>query len=159
MPAIFLHLLIAFIWLFLSESRDLPSLIIGWVIGWTILYLFRSLFPHDRYLKASVAFFAWMGSFCKAFLLSQIRVAQTILFPKSNPIDPGYIEFSIQDLTDWERIILTHTISLTPGTTSVEIDAQTGMLTIHALHASSPEEIIQDIRKTLLEPLLKVTRP
>ena len=159
MTSFFLHLLIALTWLFLSEHRDLPRMLIGLVVGWAVLALFQPLLPPDRYLKSSMAFFKWLWSFIKAFLIAQYRVAQSILLPQKFPVNPGFLDFPIGELNDFERIVLSHTISLTPGTTSVEIDETKGLLVIHALDASDPEGIRKDIRDDLLEPLLKVTRP
>jgi multicomponent Na+:H+ antiporter subunit E len=159
MKTAMLHMGIAIIWLFLSPNRDLPRLFIGLAIGWGLLHLFRPLLPDDRYLKGGNAFFRWVWAFTKALLLAQIRVAQIILFPKSFPIDPGFIEFPIDKLTDLELLILSHSISLTPGTTSVDIDREQNLLLIHGLEAGQPEETIREIRESLLKPLLAFTRP
>lgn len=154
-----LHLVIAMIWLFLSPHRDLPRLLIGLLIGWALLAAFRPLLPKDRYLKGSLAFFRWVGSFTRELILSQIRVAQIILLPGSAPIHPGFLEFPIDGLGDAEVLILSHTISLTPGTTSVEIDRDREVLLIHALEAGDPEATREEIRENLLKPLLAFTRP
>lgn len=159
MKTALLHVGIALIWLFLSPDRDLPRLIIGLIIGWVLLAAFRPLLPQDRYLKGSTAFFKWIMSFGKELVLSQVRVAQIILQPKKHAIHPGFLEFPIEGLTDAEVLILSHTISLTPGTTSVEVDRKREILLIHALEAGDPEGTRADIRDNLLKPLLAFTRP
>ncbi len=159
MKTALLHLAIALIWLFLSPNRDLSRLLIGLLIGYGLLRLFRPVLPEDRYLKASAAFFRWLGSFLKALLLAQWRVAQIILMPGRFPIHPGFFTFPLGDLSDLEIIILTHSISLTPGTTSVEVDRAAGRLLIHALEAGDPAASAAAIRRDLLEPLLAFTRP
>jgi len=159
MKTALLHMAIALIWLFLSPNRDLARLLIGLLIGYGLLHLFRPLLPKDRYLKSSAAFFRWLGAFIKALLLAQWRVAQIILLPRRFPIHPGFFTLQLDDLSDIEIIILTHSISLTPGTTSVEVDSERGELLIHALEAEDPEASIAAIRRDLLEPLLAFTRP
>lgn len=154
-----LHIFIAIVWLFLNPNRDLPRLIIGILIGWALIALFQPLLPKDRYLKGSIGFFRWLWSFSSALVRSQFRVARIILFPRSNPIHPGFIEFSIEGLSDTEIILLSHSISLTPGTTSVEVDQKKGILLIHALEAGDPEGTLSDIREKLLKPLMAFTRP
>ena len=154
-----LHVLIALVWLFLSPNRDLPRLLTGLVIGYGVLMLFRPLLVRDRYLNGSLAFFKWVFAFLKALVLSQVRVAQLILFPRRHPVNPGFIHFPLGDLSDLEILILTHSISLTPGTTTVEVDFQTRNILIHALEAGDEEATVNDIRANLLEPLLRFTRP
>ena len=58
-----------------------------------------------------------------------------------------------------EIILLSHSISLTPGTTSVDVDLEKRELLIHALEADDPAAIVEDIRENLLKPLLGFTRP
>lgn len=159
MKTALLHLAIALIWLFLSPNRDLARMLIGVLVGYGVLTLFKPLLPKDRYLKSSLAFFRWVWSFFKALLVAQVRVAQIILMPRRYPIHPGFFTFPLDDLSDLEIIILTHSISLTPGTTSVDVDIDKRELLIHALEAGDPEATTRDIRDDLLEPLLAFTRP
>jgi multicomponent Na+:H+ antiporter subunit E len=159
MKTALIHIGIAIIWMFLNPQRDLPSFMIGLILGWGLLVVFRPLLPEDRYLKRSSGLFGWIWAFFKALILSQIRVAQVILFPNKHPIHPGFLEFPIKDLSDIEILMLSHSISLTPGTTSVEVDQKQQVLLIHALEAGNPEETFKEIEDTLLKPLLALTRP
>lgn len=159
MKTALIHIGIAIVWMFLNPRRDLPSLIVGLVIGWALLVAFRPLLPNDRYLRRSAAFFKWLWAFFKALVQSQFRVAGIILFPGKNAIHPGFFEFPIGGLSDLEILMLSHSISLTPGTTSVEVDTEREVLLVHALEAGHPEETVAEIRKTLLNPLLEFTRP
>lgn len=154
-----LHLCIALIWLFLSPARDLPRFLIGLAVGWAVLYLFRSLLPDDQYLRRSGAFFRWLWAFIKAFIASQWRVAQNILLPSRFPVQPGFLTYPLEDLNDLEILILSHTISLTPGTTSVEVDFEKRELLIHALEAGDPRATVDSIRNGLMNPLIAFTRP
>lgn len=159
MRSLLLHLAVSLTWLFLSPQRDLPQFIKGLLLGYVILLVFQPLLPKDPYLKGSKAFLLWIFAFTKALILSQIRVARLILFPKRHPVHPGFIVLPLNDLSDLEILILSHSITLTPGTTSVDIDPEKRELLVHALEADHPEETIRDIRANLLEPLLAFTRP
>ena len=159
MRSLLLHLAISITWLRLSPQRDLPQLIKGMVIGYGILLLFKPLLPEDRYLKGSKAFILWIIAFAKALILSQVRVAKLILFPRRYPVHPGFLTFPLEELSELEIILLSHSISLTPGTTSVDVDLEKRELLIHALEADDPAATVEDIRENLLKPLLAFTRP
>lgn len=159
MKTAFLHIGIAMIWLFLSPTRDLPRLMIGLLVGWLLLAAFRPLLPKDTYMKGLTAFIIWCWAFLKALVLSQIRVSMIVLSPKTHPIHPGFVEFPLRDLRDPEIILLSHSISLTPGTTTVEVDKERQILLVHALEAGDPEGTIRDIEDNLLKPMLAFTRP
>jgi len=159
MKTAILHFSIAIIWLFLSPTRDLPRFFIGLLLGYPLIILFRPLLPRDAYLKANWGFIRWVASFFRALILSQVRVGKIILFPKENPIHPGVFEFPTGDLSDLEVLILSHTITLTPGTASIDVDREGNRLLIHALQAGDPDRTRAEIEENLLKPLLAFTRP
>lgn len=111
-----------------------------------------------RLLHRTGAFLYWMAAFMKALILSQIRVATLILFPKTHPVRPGFFIFPLTDLSDLEILLLSHSITLTPGTSSVDVDTGKRELLVHALEAGDTEAAIEDIRDNLLRPLLAFTR-
>lgn len=111
-----------------------------------------------RIARRIVAFLCWKLAFAKALILSQIRVAILILLPKSHPVHPGFFIFPLGDLTDLEILILTHSITLTPGTSSVDVDTEKRELLVHALESGDTDAAIADIRDNLLRPLLAFTR-
>lgn len=64
---------------------------------------------------------------------SNISVARVILFdPRA--VDPRLVRFKASQTSDLGRVVHANSITLTPGTVTVDIDPD-GTFTVHALHA------------------------
>ena len=100
----------------------------------------------------------FMFAFTRELVLANIAVAKTVLFLPVSAMSPGFITYRLEGLSDFEIVVLTHCITLTPGTTSVEVSPDHSALVVHALDASDPEAVCTGIKKTLEAPLLAWTR-
>ena len=158
MKVLIIHILLALTWLFLSQGRTMFDLFMGAVLGFAILYVFQSVLATHSYIQRVLGFFRWFIIFLREFFLSNLQVAWIILSRSGTSIEPRFIEIDVSDLRAEEMIVLSQTITLTPGTCAVELDTETGQLLVHVLDASDPEAVAESIRKNLREPLLGFTR-
>lgn len=100
--------------------------------------------------------FAWC--FTRELLLANITVARTVLLQPRSALAPGFVTYDLSGLSPFEIVVLTHCITLTPGTTSVEVSPDHSTLLVHALDARDPEGVRASIRTGLEAPLLRWTR-
>lgn len=145
-------------WLFLSKDRSTFDLFFGLVLSFGILYVFRSVLSTQAYVRRVVNFFRWLLIFVREFILSNLHVAWIILTRKHDKIEPHWIELDVSDMRFEEMIILSQTITLTPGTCSTELDDKNGRLLVHILDARDPQDVARSIRNNLKQPLLDFTR-
>jgi multisubunit Na+/H+ antiporter MnhE subunit len=145
-------------WLFLSQGRTTFDLFFGLVIGFGILYVFQSVLSTQAYVKRVLNFFRWFIIFLREFINSNLNVAYIILFRSNASIEPGFIEMDISDMSYEEAILLSQTITLTPGTCTTELDFEEGTMLVHILDAADPNEVAKSIRKNLGQPMLDFTR-
>lgn len=109
-------------------------------------------------LSQAVGFFLFVIAFLRALVLANLQLAKTILFEKREDLSPGFLTYPVENLSKLEILVLSHCITLTPGTTTVEISADFTKLTLHALDARDPEATVKSIREELERPLLRWTR-
>lgn len=115
--------------------------------------------PRKRALPLrAVGFLVFLFYFFRALVLSNIQLAAVVLFKKREDIVPGFLTYPIEGLTKLEVLVLTHCITLTPGTTSVEISPDFTTLTVHALDASDVEGIVEGIRNDFEIPIQRWSR-
>lgn len=115
--------------------------------------------PRKRALPLRVVgFLVFLFYFFRALVLSNIQLAAVVLFKKREDIVPGFLTYPIEGLTKLEVLVLTHCITLTPGTTSVEISPDFTTLTVHALDASDVEGIVEGIRNDFEIPIQRWSR-
>ena len=87
----------------------------------------------------------------KEIFMANINVARLILSPKM-PISPNIIKVEAFQETELAQMIYANSITLTPGTVSV--DLVDGMITVHSITHDATEALIQgdmDLRTALLE--------
>jgi len=158
MRALGINVVLALVWLFLSTNRSLFNLTVGFVLGFLVLWIFGHALGTSDYVRRVFAFFRWLGFFFREFVLSNINVARIVATGKMSHLQPGFMQYPVGHLTESEIVILAQTITLTPGTTAVEVDEENGTLLVHMLDAREPEDTRAGIHDTLEQPLLAFTR-
>jgi len=87
--------------------------------------------------------------------LSNIDVARRVL--KSNrSLQPGFVAFPLALQGDFPLTVLASTISLTPGTVSVDFSEDKQWLYIHALHITDEQALINNIKQHYEKPLQEI---
>lgn len=105
-----------------------------------------------------LGFCAYIVCFTRELVLANISMAKAVLFQKREDLAPGFLTYPLSGLSKFEVLMLTHSITLTPGTTSVEISADGAELVVHAFDARDADAVRASIRDGLEKPLLAWTR-
>jgi multicomponent Na+:H+ antiporter subunit E len=155
---ILLHTLAALVWLFLSEKPSLTSFFTGIVIGLLLLWCFGDLFGAKSYLRRWTGAAAFVFAFTRAFLESNATIAWAVLTRKRKDIHPRFLTYDVSHLKGFEVLLLSHCVTLTPGTTTVEISDDGKELILHAFDGDDPEAVRKSIRDVLETPILRFTR-
>ncbi len=158
MHAVILHLTLMLIWMLLSPGRSTTDLILGFALGFLLLWAFKSVLNCEPYVGRVLNFFRFALSFTWAFITANIAMAKMVLFQPIDDIRPEFIALDLSGLRDFEIVLLTHSISLTPGTTSVEVSTDKTRLIVHCMDARDPDAVRRDIDTQLRAPLLAFTR-
>ena len=111
-------------WLMLSGKLDTDVLIVGAVASLIIALLYRdglSFFTEFRFTpQAIVAGFRYYGYFLRELFKSNLKMAAIVLSP-SLPITPGIGKVRTRLKSRMGRLMLANSITLTPGTLTVEM--------------------------------------
>lgn len=81
------------------------------------------------------------GPFAKGLCDANLDVAKRVITGK---INPGIVKFDPRLKTNMGRMMLANSITLTPGTLTVDID-ENGVFYIHAINLASPEPSEEDL--------------
>jgi len=123
--------------------------VIGLVVGLPIAYLFRRFFsptPVFARTPAAVLAAAKYGTvFAWELLTANVDVAYRVLSP-SMPIEPDVIEVPLRVEDDLAITTIANSITLTPGTLTMDYDDDNNSLYVHAIAASDPEAVVEPIR-------------
>ncbi len=121
----FLMFIIVFIvWILLNNSFQIDILIPGIIVAFLVSSLFCkrcNLFSEIILTpKAFVYTFIYLGVFFIELIKSNLDVARRVLTP-SLPINPGIVEVKTTLKSKFGRMLLANSITLTPGTLTVEV--------------------------------------
>jgi multicomponent Na+:H+ antiporter subunit E len=158
MKLFLVNLGLALLWTFLSSPPSLVSFVLGFGVGFVLTAAGERMFPGQRYSRRVLALGRFVLRFCREFALANFTVAAVVLLRSRDALHPGYLTYDVTGLSPLEILLLSHCISLTPGTTSVEIEDEGRTLLLHALDAKDPEEVRRSIDRLLKEPMLAWTR-
>lgn len=121
-------------WLILNNSTHAGILISGIILSAALSWFFCqrcSLFERMNFTGKSLFYtIIYLGVFTKELVLSNIDVALRVISPKL-PIKPAVVTGKTILKSEMARLILANSITLTPGTFTIDITGDT--LMIHCL--------------------------
>ncbi|GAA6146850.1 MAG: Na+/H+ antiporter subunit E [Thalassolituus sp.] len=88
-------------------------------------------------------------------VVANLDVARRILLP-NRFLKPGWLVYPLSMSEPFPVTILASSISLTPGTVSVEFSEDRSCLYIHVLHLTDEDELIAFIRRRYEQPLKEI---
>jgi len=130
-------------WFMLTWPPDIQHIIIGIAVSAFVSFITGDLFirrPHM--LKHPLRYWYFFAHYVPIFLWqclkANIDVAYRVLHPKL-PINPGIVKVKTDLKTDTALTFLANSITLTPGTMTVDIDKDNGVLYIHWIDVKAPD--------------------
>ena len=135
-----------------------PSLAGGFVVGYAILWIGKPIFRRDEYFPRMAAVCLFVLIFVKELVMATRSIAWAVLFRRRRDMHPNILTYDVKGLQRWEIILLSQCITLTPGTTTVDVSKDLEVIYIHAFDAKNPDAVREAIDRGLKEPMLKWTR-
>ena len=131
---IILFILAFLVWSFLTWPLDYQHLIIGILVAGFVSFMTGDMFIKRPHVFKSINRYLWFLYYVPLFIWECIKanidVAYRVIHPDL-PINPGIVKVKTTLKSDTGLTFLANTITLTPGTMSVDIDEENGFLYIH----------------------------
>jgi multicomponent K+:H+ antiporter subunit E len=132
-----LSVLILGVWLILAPAPTTGQVLIGLALAVALPMATRGFWPGDVRLRRPVAALRLMGVVLADIVTANLLVARQVLGPPEE-LRPGFLEVPLAIADPFVATLLGSIVSLTPGTVSVDIDRELGVLQVHALHLEDP---------------------
>ncbi|MBQ1202728.1 MAG: Na+/H+ antiporter subunit E [Loktanella sp.] len=146
MNMLILNLALAIIWAALWGSPTALMLGSGFVLGFIVLRFAAPVFgADDAYFLRSWRVLRLIVYFLYELVMSSVRVAYDVLTPNDYST-PAILDMPLDVESDFEILLVTNLISLTPGTLSLDVSDDRKTLTIHAMYADDPDAVIADLK-------------
>ncbi|MCF6334275.1 MAG: Na+/H+ antiporter subunit E [Spirochaetales bacterium] len=138
------------VWLLLNASLSPVVIVSGLIVTAIIAIFFSARNPVFKDMKlnpkAIIYFFLYFFVFTFELFKANLDVAKRVISPKL-PINPGIVEVRTRLTSKIGRLFLANSITLTPGTLTVDI--KNDSLFIHWIDVSSTE--IEGAKKKIVE--------
>jgi len=137
------------IWLLLSWTLNYQEIIIGAVIALISAGMFGGYLPLEAKKLLNPVRWFWLLVYIPVFiwqcLKANVDVALRVLSPGLN-LKPGIVKIKTSLKTEIARVFLANSITMTPGTLTVEIQDDTLYIHWIELRSTDPEEMAKMIK-------------
>lgn len=142
----FILFILAFlIWVFLTWPLDLQHALVGILVSVFVSYITGDMFVKRPHVFKSLNRYLWFLYYIPLFIWECIKANLDVAYRVGHPdlpINPGIVKVRTTLKSDTALTFLANSITLTPGTMSVDIDPENGILYIHWINVRD-----KDIRK------------
>ena len=145
MRLLFWTVLLFALWMVLTSNVQIFNIIVGLAVSFSVALLYAKLFRHKAFEFISpVWFMVYLYVLLKNLILSNIQISKRILRPDMK-LSPAIVAVKTNLESDWKKLLLANSITLTPGTLTLDIKDDT--LFIHVIEydeGSSKENITKE---------------
>ncbi len=126
------------LWFFITFSIDVQHLIVGSLLALIVAVsgvgdMFADRVGHWLSARQYWFFVVYVLIFLKEVAKANIDVAYRVLHPEL-PIKPGIVRVKTDIKSETGLTFLANSITLTPGTLSVDVDAEEGIIYVHWIY-------------------------
>ncbi len=141
-----INLILALVWISLTDSFTLEGLLVGFLLGLVALWMAQPIFGDTgTYFVGLLRAVQLILYFLKELVLSSARVAWAVVNP-GRKIAPRILEVPLDVKTDLEIMTVASLITLTPGTLTLDVSEDRKKLYVHAMFANDPEAEIRALK-------------
>ncbi|MDG4717601.1 MULTISPECIES: Na+/H+ antiporter subunit E [Thalassospira] len=146
LPHPLLTLALLIVWVFLVNEVSAGAVIFGLVLAVVIPLITANFWPGRPKVRNAYAICEYGLIVMWDILVANVVVAGLILFRKTESLESKCVVVPLE-LTSPEAITtLAGTITMTPGTVTIDLSADAKSLLVHCLHAPDGQGVVDDIK-------------
>lgn len=129
-------------WLILNWAFNLEIAVVGVLLGGVVSFLIGNLFNKDAVILKNPLRYLWFLYYIPLFAWESFKAnldgAYRVIHP-GLPMNPGIVRVKTVLRSDTALTILANTLTLKPGTMTVDIDKEAGLLYVHWIDVKSQD--------------------
>lgn len=143
------------LWLAMNNSIGFGQWLLGGLLAWAIPYFTQSFWPQSMVMNKPGLALKFLLMVLWDIVIANAQVAVLIMGPRQK-LQPAFMRIPLELKQDFTITLLANTISLTPGTVSVDLQMNDGYLLVHGLHVKDIDAAIADIKTRYERPLKEI---
>lgn len=156
---VILFFLALLIWIFLTWPPDAQHLLVGILVSVFVSGITGDMFVKRPHVFKSINRYLWFLYYIPLFIWECIKANLDVAYRVTHPdlpIKPGIVKVKTTLKSDTALTFLANSITLTPGTMSVDIDPEGGFLYIHWINVK--DEDIQKATEIIVKKFENILR-
>ena len=146
LPHPLLSLALLVVWVLLAKEVSAGAVVFGAILAVIIPLITASFWPARPKIRNAYAICEYGLVVLWDILVANVVVAGLILFRKTESLETKCVVVPLE-LTSPEAITtLAGTITMTPGTVTIDLSADAKSLLVHCLHAPDAQGVIDEIK-------------
>ena len=151
-----LSLFVMLIWVILVNEISAGAIVMGLALGVLMPIVTGPFWPDAPRLRRPMKVLEYIGIVVWDIAVANLQVARLILFVPNAQLRSDYVTVPLALTTPEAITVLAGTITMTPGTVSVELSADGRALLVHGLDVPDPEGLVGDIKSRYEARLLEI---
>lgn len=146
-------LALAIAWTAMVGELSVFTLGVGAILGFIVLMMRRQI--ENRVLIRIWRIVLYFLYFLWKFLLSVIRVSMDILTPNES-LRTGVVAIPLDVKGDFGITLLANSLTLTPGSVTMDISDDRTVLYLHTMHLTTVEEVRRDVKEGFERRIIEI---
>ena len=130
-------ILLFIMWLILTSNLHVSNILIGLGVSLSIALLYVKLFDDSLEIINPFWFGVYLFVLLKNLIISNLQITRRIL-SKDMHLSPAILAIKTELESDWKKLLLANSITLTPGTLTIDIKGD--IIYIHAIEYHEGED-------------------
>lgn len=159
MNGLLVNIVLAIVWVMVTGIFSFGNLFVGFGLGYAILALTQGISGRPRYARKLLSTARFIGFFMYELALANIKLAINVLLTRER-IRPAIIAVPLEVTSDFEITTLANLITLTPGSTAIDVSADRKTLFVHVVDIGDSDisEVVAAIKRGIERRLVDVMR-
>lgn len=153
-----MHIAVALVWMFLSGNTTLGNFFLALGLTFLLLALFRRPLGCEDYIRRATSLGSFILRLVADIVMSNLRIMRVALRRNAGSIEGFYMAYDVTGLSDFEVLLLSVCVGLSPGTMVADRSADGRELILHVFAAGSAGEIVGKLDAGLKSGILSFTR-
>ncbi len=148
-------LVLLMVWLLLNNTLAAGHILLGSVIALILPWATASFWAEQLHLHKPGLAVRFLLLVLWDITVANIQVAKLILNPRRK-LRPAFVHYPLDMDNDFAITVLAATISLTPGTVSIDVSGDHSVLLLHGLDVDDEAALIAEIKTRYEAPIKEI---
>jgi len=155
LPHPIFSLVLLVVWLLLNNTLSAGHILLGSVIALVLPWATAGFWADQLHLHKPGLALRFLLLVLWDITVANIQVAKLILSPRRK-LRPAFVHYPLDIDNDFAITVLAATISLTPGTVSIDVSSDHRTLLVHGLDVDDEAALIADIKSRYEAPIKEI---